>query len=189
MQFLWDPEPKNDQEPNEPIWCLGKEYTSHESGVALKGDPSEQYDDPKAIWLYADPFQESLTPIPIEDRSKPEDVPTQARETDLGWPETFISDFESRIWITYRSNFDPIPKPQNYDGNSTITLGVRLRSQLMDPHGFTSDTGWGCMIRSGQNLLANALSVLFLGRGNNHPPCQAPDQNACLQPYRLAPRA
>ncbi len=46
-----------------------------------------------------------------------------------------------------------------------MTLGVRLRSQLMDSQGFTSDTGWGCMIRSGQSLLANALCIQEFGRG------------------------
>lgn len=70
--------------------------------------------------------------------------------------------------MTYRSNFDPIPRHQNHDAGSNMTLGVRLRSQLMDSQGFTSDTGWGCMIRSGQSLLANGLSILLLGRGNTH---------------------
>lgn len=99
-----------------------------------------------------------------------QDAMTQTHETALGWPKAFVCDFESRIWITYRSNFVPIPRPQNHDANPNMTLSVRLRSQLMDSQGFTSDTGWGCMIRSGQSLLANGLSSLLLGRGINIPP-------------------
>lgn len=49
-----------------------------------------------------------------------------------------------------------------------MTLSVRLRSQLLDTQGFTSDTGWGCMIRSGQSLLINAMAFLLLGRGEKH---------------------
>lgn len=67
--------------------------------------------------------------------------------------------------MTYRSNFTPIPKTDSADAKPGMTLSVRIRSQLMEPEGFTSDTGWGCMIRSGQSLLANALSILHLGRG------------------------
>lgn len=87
------------------------------------------------------------------------------KPSEHAWPESFLLDFESRIWMTYRSNFPPIPRVEGDDKSASMTLGVRLRSQLVDTQGFTSDTGWGCMIRSGQSLLANALSMLVLGRG------------------------
>ncbi|BCR91716.1 cysteine protease ATG4 [Aspergillus chevalieri] len=150
VQYLWDPEPKNDEEPSSPIWCLGKEYNRHVPVTTSKGDTRPQ--------MVA--FE--------EDGHDPEDLAqdatTQTHETALGWPKAFVRDFESRIWITYRSNFVPIPRPQDHDANPNMTLSVRLRSQLMDSQGFTSDTGWGCMIRSGQSLLANGLSSLLLGR-------------------------
>ncbi|OAX82633.1 hypothetical protein ACJ72_03013 [Emergomyces africanus] len=89
---------------------------------------------------------------------------TLGQQGQQDWPAAFLDDFESKIWLTYRSSFPLIPKSSDPNAASAMTLGVRIRSQLVDSQGFTTDTGWGCMIRSGQSLLANALAILFLGR-------------------------
>lgn len=54
---------------------------------------------------------------------------------------SFVSDFESRIWCTYRKDFPVIP------GSF-----------------YTSDMGWGCMHRTAQMTLAQAFLSHYLGR-------------------------
>lgn len=54
----------------------------------------------------------------------------------------FYLDYTSRIWLTYRSNFPSI-------GNTNKI----------------SDCGWGCMLRSAQMIVAQALTNIKLGRG------------------------
>jgi hypothetical protein len=60
---------------------------------------------------------------------------------DVGDLSDFLADFRSRIWCTYRTGFEAIPD-----------------------WGLRSDCGWGCMLRCGQMMLAQALSVHLLGR-------------------------
>ncbi|XP_063702807.1 cysteine protease ATG4A isoform X2 [Culicoides brevitarsis] len=55
--------------------------------------------------------------------------------------EVIRGDIQSKIWCTYRRGFVPIGSPQ-----------------------LTSDKGWGCMLRCGQMVLAQALVALHLGR-------------------------
>ncbi|KAJ6086918.1 hypothetical protein N7467_005832 [Penicillium canescens] len=126
-------------------------------------DPEPKNDVPTAsIWClgreYATP---QITDGPTRQSAE---AGISSETTGKAWPEAFLSDFGSRQWMTYRSNFTPIPRAKSPEAASSMTLSVRLRSQLMDSQGFTSDTGWGCMIRSGQSLLANTFAILLLGR-------------------------
>jgi len=59
----------------------------------------------------------------------------------------FLDDFSSRIWITYRKGFDAISDSK-----------------------LTSDVNWGCMVRSSQMLVAQALIFHHLGRSWRKPP-------------------
>jgi cysteine protease ATG4 len=54
--------------------------------------------------------------------------------------QDFLGHFQTLVWLTYRQGFPPI-----------------------EPTGFSSDVGWGCVLRTGQMVLANALHRHILG--------------------------
>lgn len=88
-------------------------------------------------------------------------------EAKTTWPADFLSDVEARIWMSYRTNFELIPRAKQ--GPSPVSIGGLLRGSGLDINGFTSDVGWGCMIRTGQSLLANCLAINSMGRDWRRP--------------------
>ncbi|KAG5361743.1 putative cysteine protease ATG4 [Yarrowia sp. C11] len=135
LQYLWDAEPSNTDHVT-PLVCLGQVYDADSS---LK----EGNDD----------TEEDGIVVPLDTSN------------DTAWPADFLADVQSRIWLSYRTGFPLIPKS---DGTTSIDLGKiknMIRGGGFDPRGYTSDVGWGCMIRTSQSLLANALLFRHLGRG------------------------
>ncbi|KAI2786760.1 putative cysteine protease atg4 [Penicillium oxalicum] len=135
VQYFWDPEPKNHTTPAASIWCLGQEYTPAQATRSSDTDH-------------------------VEGTKKTAGA-EKGHAADSAWPEAFLADFESRIWMTYRSHFPPIPRSTNPEATSSMTLGVRLRSQLMDSQGFTSDTGWGSWRRGKESEDESKLLAMF----------------------------
>lgn len=165
VQYFYDPEPTNVSPSS--IWCLGKEYRALDKPSGAK-DMHFSAPNVKSSPIGSNRAQPSTPP---DSTASSIDSNLAYEETegdnDGGWPSSFLDDFEARIWLTYRSNFPAIPKSQDPKAQAAMSLPVRIRSQFDKPAGFTSDTGWGCMIRSGQSLLANALVMVRMGRGQN----------------------
>lgn len=166
VQYFWDPLPANDDPTAAPIWCLGKRYENQVQSHATGGTSSDNAHASGATLSLSSGSEDSSTGGGSAISSRDDtNQPERDADADGGWPAPFLDDFESRIWLTYRSNFPPIPKSADPKPTTTMSFSDRLKSQLGSQGGFTSDSGWGCMIRSGQSLLANALLILRLGRG------------------------
>ena len=171
VQLFWDPEPKNDDTERAPIWCLGRQYTAR-PGSSVNRDTEDGGNFPFSI---SSMKSESRATAPLvqstvgtfEQLPNTSDVPSL---DSADWPKEFLDDFESRLWFTYRSNFPPISKSADPRAAHGLSIATKFRSQLSGQTAFTSDTGWGCMIRSGQSVLANALLLLQFGRGKSEDP-------------------
>ena len=172
VQYFWDPEPKNDDASKSPIWCLGKDYGVGSANIdeqSIISRPQPHDEAPTVSNGQGSDRSPKRTKVAASNGYQGEraDLRNGWSNEDRAWPSDFLDDFESRIWLTYRSNFPAIKKSQDPNASAAMSLSLRLRHQLVDQGGFTSDTGWGCMIRSGQSLLANALVMQRLGRGKN----------------------
>lgn len=182
-RYFWDFEPANDANSKLPIWLLGKSYDPSEKAASIKHDHATSSEGSA---INAKPPSRLATPPDSTSSSFDSVTHDEAQDAENGgWPAAFLDDFEARIWLTYRSNFPLIPKSQDPSAASAMSLPVRLRSQFGNQAGFTSDTGWGCMIRSGQCILANSLLMLKLGRGTTYSLLLYSDTNTMV---RLAAR-
>ncbi|EJP61110.1 peptidase family C54 [Beauveria bassiana ARSEF 2860] len=172
VQMFWDPEPSNDPTLDQPVWCLGQSYKLHKGVKPRTGSQGQHSSDMGATTATAslEPSKAVAVPPNNAPDTPPESIggsfSTGRDEMDHenGWPQQFITDFDSRFWMTYRNDFKPIPRSKDPKAASSMSFPMRIKYQLGDQGGFSSDSGWGCMIRSGQSLLANATGIVRLGR-------------------------
>ncbi|EMR69568.1 putative cysteine protease atg4 protein [Eutypa lata UCREL1] len=139
VQMFWDPEPSNDIVRDQPVWCLGSSYR-------LNSNPNtkpETSSSPEAALSKESlpSHAETLPETPPESASTSLDSSLAYEEAPLdgGWPPAFLDDFESRIWMTYRSEFEPIAKSPDPKALAALSFSMRLKTQLSDQNGFSSD--------------------------------------------------
>lgn len=161
VKMLWDPKPTNDRASNRPVWCLGHSYIHDNNTKATSDSAAADTVTPATTATVNTP----VTPPDSSESSFSSSLAYDELDDDDGWPPAFLDDFESRIWMTYRSAFEPISRSSDPKASAALSFTMRLKTLADQQSGFSSDTGWGCMIRSGQSLLANTLSICDLGRG------------------------
>ncbi|CAL1697204.1 unnamed protein product [Somion occarium] len=156
MRYLLDSDATPDK-CMDPIWILGIEHPGYEPP-----SPSASLNDPS--------LSQSHPASSIKDNP------------GRNWPPVFYADFTSRIWLTYRSQFLPIRDITLEELEAADAAGESGGRMSASPppkkwnwpiggeKGWSSDAGWGCMLRTGQSLLANALLHLHLGRDWRRPP-------------------
>ncbi|KAL0488343.1 autophagy-related protein ATG4 [Acrasis kona] len=197
-----------------PFWILGIKYNPGK--VNKKNKRKKSLQRPTAS------FSAPNTPeYSREDHSKHFDVHEDSdyhhidpNEFNIKQLEALTSDFQSRLWFSYRKDFPPIDNELkqiepvtvapfiNHSGKEeaggvkyyTSSIHGRHKSRCENPDetqsslsssleslnkiyqsmiSFTSDAGWGCMMRSGQMLLAQAFVQNYLGREFRLPPTEA----------------
>ncbi|XP_065905122.1 cysteine protease ATG4D-like [Dysidea avara] len=95
-------------------------------------------------WLYSTGFDVGKEPLFLLGKCYSDlalDKPPDTNDSAPTHIKHFVEHFLTITWLTYRKDFPPIEGTQ-----------------------ITTDCGWGCMVRSGQMMLATALSYHLLGK-------------------------
>jgi cysteine protease ATG4 len=140
------------------LWTSGSELSSSFFIQPNNECCNDQSNQQQIIWLLGCPYytkpldqiQQAILDAQKDEMFRPVQQEQQVEVVDstsinLLWPPEFYDDFVSRLWMTYRHNYPPIR-----------------------PSSHKTDIGWGCMLRSGQSLLANTLLIHFLSRGTKY---------------------
>ncbi|KIY68678.1 hypothetical protein CYLTODRAFT_395071 [Cylindrobasidium torrendii FP15055 ss-10] len=146
VKYILEPDARQGRQ-REPIWILGVEHPG------------------------AQDHSRASSPEP---KSKKGHAHTRLIDLSHGpqWPEEFYYDYTSRLWMAYRSDFAPIPDSflRELEAPSSKSPSDRMPGSMPTiDTGLTCDTGWGCMLRTSQSLLANTLVHLHLGRDWRRP--------------------
>lgn len=183
MRYLLDSDATPDR-CTDPIWLLGLKHPgyeppepapalaiAHSFSTPVRRGSADSRRSPVSASGFRSPSDNQLS-------SSLNSSASGKRDPGANWPPVFYEDFTSRIWLTYRSQFAPIRDTTlaalSYDpGDPSCGPPPSPPSKKwfgLAERGWTSDAGWGCMLRTGQSLLANALLHLHLGREWRKPP-------------------
>ncbi|KAL8280849.1 hypothetical protein RQP46_006853 [Phenoliferia psychrophenolica] len=155
-------------------------HSNSSSPPASTSPPDDQFETRSVS--SSPPSSLSLSPQPSFQGSGT--VPPPPSLQTHGWPAEFYLDFYSRLALTYRTGFPPIPCAPAQSGGvhgvfNSLSMSIG-RGGPRTSEGLSSDTGWGCMLRTGQSLLANTLLTIHLGRDWRRPlpppPTPSPQQ-------------
>lgn len=177
MRYLLDSDSTPDK-CTDAIWILGVQHPGYEPpppppplamSTSLNSSTSSSRRDSGSFRSSATSASNFSTSDLVQT------TPSKQPNPAANWPPVFYADFTSRVWLTYRSQFTPIRDGRLADlsgdvsdgqlSSSPTTVKSRPWNWVGREKGWTSDSGWGCMLRTGQSLLANALVHIHLGRG------------------------
>ncbi|KAA1476293.1 hypothetical protein DENSPDRAFT_784808 [Dentipellis sp. KUC8613] len=186
MRYLLDSDATPDK-CTDPIWILGVQHPGYEPPPPSTLAPTSPARRTSSESRRSSSFRTSTSStVTVSDPSLSQSLPPGGggnKHPAANWPPVFYADFTSRIWVTYRSHFSPIRDSSlsALESEQAENAGADMSVVSSSPQrrwnwpgggekGWTSDAGWGCMLRTGQSLLANALLHLHLGRDWRRPP-------------------